>query len=53
MPTNIDWGTEDLHIRREGRAGRITFRRPAALNALSHPTRRLTNGAITRRWTWC
>ena len=37
MPTNIDWGTEDLHIRREGRAGRITFRRPAALNALSHP----------------
>lgn len=26
----------DLHIRREGRAGRITFTRPQALNALSH-----------------
>jgi enoyl-CoA hydratase/carnithine racemase len=26
----------DLHIRREGRAGRITLTRPQALNALSH-----------------
>ncbi|MFB2593341.1 enoyl-CoA hydratase/isomerase family protein [Paracoccus sp. p4-l81] len=37
MPTTIDWGTNDLHIRREGRAGRITFTREGALNALSHP----------------
>ena len=27
---------EDLNIRKSGRAGRITFTRPAALNALSH-----------------
>ncbi|MDO5658155.1 MAG: enoyl-CoA hydratase/isomerase family protein [Paracoccus sp. (in: a-proteobacteria)] len=27
---------DDLNIRREGRAGRITFTRPRALNALSH-----------------
>lgn len=29
--------TEDLHIRTEGRAGRITLTRAKALNALSHP----------------
>ncbi len=28
--------TEDLHIRTQGRAGRITLTRPKALNALSH-----------------
>lgn len=28
---------DDLHIRVMGRAGRITFTRPKALNALSHP----------------
>jgi len=27
----------DIRTRIEGRAGRITFSRPAALNALSHP----------------
>ena len=27
---------DDLNIRKSGRAGRITFTRPKALNALSH-----------------
>ncbi|MGR3494374.1 enoyl-CoA hydratase/isomerase family protein [Citreimonas sp.] len=28
--------TDDIHIRTEGRAGRVTFTRPKALNALTH-----------------
>lgn len=29
--------TDDIHVRREGRAGRITLDRPRALNALTYP----------------
>ncbi|CAM5435215.1 enoyl-CoA hydratase/isomerase family protein [Frigidibacter albus] len=38
--------TEDLHIRTEGRAGRITLTRPKALNALSHPMALALEAAI-------
>lgn len=36
----------DLHIRKEGRAGRITFTRPQALNALSHEMARAIHAAL-------
>ncbi|SUZ32455.1 putative enoyl-CoA hydratase echA8 [Roseibaca ekhonensis] len=39
----------DLHIRREGRAGRITLDRPQALNALSYEMCREIDAAL-RRW---
>jgi len=38
--------TEDLHIRTDGRAGRITLTRPKALNALSHPMALALEAAI-------
>lgn len=39
----------DLHIRREGRAGRITLARPQALNALTHAMARGIDAAL-RAW---
>jgi enoyl-CoA hydratase len=38
----------DLDFRQEGRAGRITFTRPQALNALSHPMALAIEGALDR-----
>ena len=48
----------DIHIRKEGRAGRITLTRPQALNAVSHEMclaieARSTRGATMRRSRWC
>ncbi|MDO5613563.1 MAG: enoyl-CoA hydratase/isomerase family protein [Paracoccus sp. (in: a-proteobacteria)] len=37
---------DDLHIRKAGRAGRITFTRPKALNALSHDMARAIHAAL-------
>lgn len=37
---------DDLHIRKEDRAGRITFTRPQALNALSHDMARAIHAAL-------
>ncbi|MBM3604565.1 MAG: enoyl-CoA hydratase/isomerase family protein [Alphaproteobacteria bacterium] len=37
---------DDLHIRITGRAGRITFSRPKALNALSHDMARALHAAL-------
>jgi enoyl-CoA hydratase/carnithine racemase len=39
----------DLHVRREGRAGRITLTRPQALNALTHAMARGIDAAL-REW---
>ena len=36
MSVTQDHGSDDVLIRREGRAGRITMNRPAALNALTY-----------------
>lgn len=39
----------DIHVRKEGRAGRITLTRPKALNALTHEMA-LAIGAALREW---
>ena len=40
---------EDVIIRREGRAGRITLNRPKALNALTYPMVLAIHDAL-KRW---
>lgn len=41
-----DGGADEIIIRREGRAGRITLNRPQALNALSYPMVGAIHGAL-------
>ncbi len=43
-----DAGMSDIHIRTEGRAGRITLTRPQALNALTHAMALAIDAALAR-----